>query len=113
MRTERNGKTILVAEDDPEVSSYLEMALQCQGYSVETAQDGQEALRYLEGGNPATAVLLDIMMPIKDGMETLREIRKIHQKLPIIMVSGASSPLQVVDAMKCGATHFIGKPITH
>ena len=113
MRTERNGKTILVADDDPEVSTYLEMALRCQGYGVEIAQNGQEALQYLYGGNVPSAILLDIMMPIKDGMETLREIRRMNANIPVVMISGDTSTLNVVEAMKCGATHFLNKPVNH
>src|SRR5437899_1989283 len=53
------------------------------------------------------------MMPRKDGLETLREIRRADRELPIIMLSGASSPLKVVEAMKSGATDFIPKPVSH
>lgn len=113
MRSTNNGRTILLGEDELEVRSYLEMALRCQGYSVETAQDGEEVLGYLENGDGGiSAVLLDILMPRKGGIETLREIRRIDKDLPVIMVSGASSPLNVVDAMKSGATDFLGKPVS-
>ena len=104
--------TVLLAEDEPEVRSYLEMALRGQGYSIETADDGEEALDILQNNPDISAVLLDIVMPRKDGLETLREIRKTSS-VPIIMVSGASSPLNVVDAMRCGASDFLGKPVNH
>ena len=114
MRPDKNGKTILLGEDEPEVRSYLEVALRCQGYTVELAQDGDEVLSYFQGGNPGiSAVLLDIIMPGKDGIETLRAIRNLDKDLPVIMVSGASSPLNVVEAMKNGATDFLGKPVNH
>ena len=58
-------------------------------------------------------VLLDIMMPRKDGLETLRDIRRFDRELPVVMLSGASSPLKVVEAMKSGATDFIPKPVSH
>ena len=109
-----NGRTILVGEDELEVRSYLEMALRCHGYSIESAQDGEEVLACLERERDRISlVLLDIMMPRKDGLETLREIRRVDQDLPIIMLSGASSPLKVVEAMKSGATDFIPKPVSH
>jgi two-component system, NtrC family, response regulator AtoC len=109
-----NGRTILVGEDELEVRSYLEMALRCHGYSIESAQDGEEVLSCLEReGDKISLVLLDIMMPRKDGLETLREIRRVDRNLPIIMLSGASSPLKVVEAMKSGATDFIPKPVSH
>jgi two-component system response regulator AtoC len=56
--------------------------------------------------------LLDLIMPRKDGMETLREIRVMHKDLPVVMISGASSPLNIVDAMRKGATDFLGKPVS-
>ncbi len=109
-----NGRTILVGEDELEVRSYLEMALRCHGYSIESAQDGEEVLACLERERDRISlVLLDIMMPRKDGLETLRDIRRVDRDLPIIMLSGASSPLKVVEAMKSGATDFIPKPVSH
>ncbi len=114
MKNMRNGSgTILLGEDELEVRSYLEMALRCQGYSVEMAQDGEELLSCLQNNvGTISAVLLDLVMPRKDGFETLKEIRRIDRDLPIIIVSGASSPLNVVEAMKSGATDFLGKPIS-
>jgi len=114
MRSEKNGKSILLVEDEAEVRSYLEMSLRCEGYSVESAGDGIDALLCLQNASPPiSAVLLDIIMPRQDGMETLRKIRSINPDLPVIMVSGASSPLNVVEAMRCGATNFLGKPVNH
>jgi two-component system response regulator AtoC len=114
MRNIKNGSgTILLGEDELEVRCYLEMALRCQGYSVEMAQDGEELLSCLQSNvGTISAVLLDLVMPRKDGFETLKEIRRIDKDLPIIIVSGASSPLNVVEAMKNGATDFLGKPIS-
>ena len=90
------------------------MALRCEGYKVELAQDGDEVLACLQAGKSGiAAVLLDIIMPHKDGLDVLREIRSVDKDLPIIMISGASSPLNVVDAMKSGATDFLGKPVNH
>src|SRR5579885_3475397 len=105
---------ILVGEDEAEVRSYLEMALKCMGYSVELAQDGDEVLSYLESEQSRiSAVILDLMMPQRDGFETLKAIRTIDPKLPVIMLSGASSVSNVVNAMKFGATDFLTKPFEH
>jgi len=103
---------ILVAEDEPEVLSYLETALKCMGYSVESARDGDEVLAYLRKSDfDVAAVLLDIMMVNRDGLDTLREIRRLDRQLPVIMLSGASSTPNVVTAMKIGATDFLAKPV--
>ena len=92
MRAASNGRMICIAEDEPEVRSYLETALVCQGYSVEAVQDGEELLAYLAGYPHVSAILLDLIMPRKDGMETLREIRAMHKDLPVVMISGAFAP---------------------
>ena len=114
MQVEKNGRTILVGEDELEVRGYLEMALRCLGYSVELAQDGDEVIRYLQSSrSDVAAVLLDIIMPRRDGIDTLREIRRMAPDLPVIIVSGASSTLNVVTAMKSGATDFLCKPVVH
>jgi len=67
---------ILIAEDEPEVRKYLKLALNCQGYEVELVENGQEAVDCLENhGENISLLLLDLMMPIKDGFETLKEVR--------------------------------------
>jgi len=114
MRSQRNGQKILVGEDELEVRAYLEMALKCLGYAVELAQDGEEVMAHLRSApSDFSAVLLDLVMPRRDGMEALREIRHLLPDLPVIIVSGAASTLNVVTAMKCGATDFLCKPIGH
>jgi DNA-binding NtrC family response regulator len=108
------GRTILVGEDELEVRRYMEMALKCMGYNVELAQDGDEVLAFVQSSrSEISAIVLDIMMPNRDGIDTLREIRRIDSELPVIMVSGASSTLNVVAAMKNGATDFLFKPVAH
>jgi two-component system, NtrC family, response regulator AtoC len=114
MQTTGNNQRILVGEDELEVRAYLEMAVKCLGYSVELAQDGDEVLSCLTApGARPDAVLLDLMMPNRDGIETLKEIRRISDTLPVIVVSGASSTMNVVAAMKNGATDFLCKPVAH
>jgi two-component system response regulator AtoC len=105
--------TILIGEDELEVRAYLATALKCLGYSVELAQDGDEVLAYLRSGSEVDAVLLDIIMPNRDGLETLREIHLIDPAMPVIMVSGTSSTVNTVAAMKSGATDFLDKPVSH
>ena len=107
-------KTILIGEDDLEVRVYLKMALQCLGYSVELAQDGDEVLACLQSSrSEISAVLLDLTMPNRDGIDTLREIRRISADLPVIVISGDTSTLSVVAAMKTGANNFLPKPVVH
>jgi two-component system response regulator AtoC len=112
MPAAKNGRTILLGEDDLEVRNYLETALKCQGFSVEVAQDGEEVLLSLHANHtPVSAVVLDVIMPRRDGLDALREIRRFNRDVPVIMISGASSTLNVVEAMKNGANDFLAKPI--
>src|SRR5580700_2425518 len=114
MQAFKTGRTILVGEDELEVRGYLEMALKCLGYSVELAQDGDEVLACLQSSRTDfAAILLDIVMPCRDGIDTLREIRRMNADIPVIVVSGASSPLNIVTAMKNGGTDFLCKPVAH
>ena len=98
-----------------EVRGYLEMSLKCLGYSVEFADDGDEVLKSLQGRDASfDAVLLDIIMPNRDGLETLVEIRRINPGLPVIVVSGGGqTPANIIQAMKSGAVDFLCKPVNH
>jgi CheY-like chemotaxis protein len=69
--------TVLVAEDEPEVRDYLGLALKCGGYRVEFARDGEEAISCLRrSGSEISILLLDLIMPVKDGLQTLKEVRR-------------------------------------
>ena len=68
-------RTILVGEDDAEVRDYLAVTLRCHGYDVQLAADGEDVIHLFARRRSRLAVLLDIMMPNKDGWETLRDIR--------------------------------------
>ncbi len=106
--------TILVAEDEPEVRSYLGLALNCQGYEVEFAQNGEEVLNFLEkDAAKVSLLLLDLIMPYKDGFETLREVRRGWPALPVITLSGSCTPANVASVMKAGALDFLSKPVAH
>src|SRR5437870_5210497 len=101
MQSDNHRRTILVGEDELEVRGYFEIVLKALGYSVELAQDGDEVLAYLESAKAdVSAVLLDVMMPNRDGLATLSKIKQIYPGLPVIMISGASSTPNVITAMK-------------
>lgn len=114
MQQNNSGHTILVGEDEPEVRAYLKMALKCLGYSVELAEDGEEVLNCLRSNvSEYSAVLLDLMMPHRDGIEVLEVIGVIAPKVPVIIISGAGSTFNVVNAVKSGAADFLCKPVSH
>ena len=104
---------VVLGEDEHEIRSYLEIGLRCQGYQVQSACDGDGVLSVLRKGAPVSAVLLDIMMPTRDGFDTLREIRRMSADIPVIMLSGSASPSKVIQAMQYGATDFLAKPASH
>jgi two-component system response regulator AtoC len=106
--------TVLVADDDLEVRNYFETLLKLQGYGVLLAETGEEALACLHKAEPAVSlVLLDVMMPGKDGIETLKEIRATFGNLPVILVSSASSWPFVMDALDGLQATFLEKPVLH
>jgi two-component system response regulator AtoC len=109
-----NDKTIVIADDDLDVLNYLETALVCEGYEVMSAQDGVEALNLVgEHNGSVAAVVLDLMIPRKNGIETLREVKKLNADLPVFVLSGTSEPALIVEAIKAGATDCLTKPIIH
>ena len=114
----RRTNTILVADDESEVRSYLGAALGSKGYRVEFADNGQDVLARLRPDNQrdrteVDLILLDILMPPKDGLQTLEELRRMCPEVPVIMLSGATSPVNIVAAMKNGATDFLAKPVSY
>ena len=107
-----NGR-ILIVEDEPEVRDYLSFALKRHGYTIELADDGDEAMDVLKRpGSDVSLMLLDILMPRKDGLDTLCEVRQMNPLLPIVMLSGSCSTPHVIQAMKSGANDFLQKPIS-
>ena len=108
----RQDQTILIVEDEADARNYFEMVARCLGYGVAMAEDGEEALACLDSGRPIALVLMDRLMPQRDGLETLREMRNLGRHQPVIMVSGAAATADVVQAIKAGATDFLAKPVS-
>jgi len=108
-----NNNRILVVEDESEVRDYLGIALKRQGYTTDFADDGDEAINFIsQPGSGVSLMLLDILMPRKDGLDTLREVRQISPRLPVVMLSGSCSTAHVIQAMKGGADDFLQKPVS-
>ena len=103
-------KQVLVIDDAEAIRTYLRNLLSPSGYDVPLAENGARALAMLEEGTRPDAILLDIMMPDMDGLETLRELRRRLPDVPVIMLSVVSKASTVVEAMNLGAADYIGKP---
>ena len=82
-------KRILIVDDEPRYLRLLEANLRTEGYEVATAQDGVQALDVFSG-QPIDLVLLDVMMPRQDGLETLRRVRALDRDLAVVMITGRS-----------------------
>ena len=101
-------KTILVIEDDGNIRELLRLYLEQEGYAVETAQDGLEGLRVFKRQHP-DLILLDLMMPVVDGMQVMREIRN-SGKTPVIMITAKGETFDKVAGLEVGADDYITKP---
>ena len=101
---------ILVVDDEQPIADILEFNLKKEGFQVDVAYDGSEALKRVEESVP-DLVLLDIMLPQKDGMEVCREIRKNHD-MPIIMLTAKDAEIDKVLGLELGADDYVTKPFS-
>jgi two-component system alkaline phosphatase synthesis response regulator PhoP len=102
---------ILIVEDEPAIALGLEDDLKMEGYEVEVAGDGVTgARRALEGG--FDLVLLDVMLPGKDGFEVCREIRRAGVRTPIILLTAKSQEAEKVMGLELGADDYVTKPFS-
>ncbi|GIX46436.1 MAG: diguanylate cyclase response regulator [Candidatus Tectimicrobiota bacterium] len=102
---------VLIVDDEPTICRLLaEMLKQFEGYQVMTEADGRRVLPLLQQ-EAFDVVLLDLIMPNPDGMTLLREVKKRHPELPVIVVTGYGSIETAVAAMQAGAADFMTKPV--
>lgn len=99
---------ILVVDDDKEIVGAIEIYLKKEGYNILKAYNGNQALEIIRS-NEIHLVLLDIMMPEKDGLETLEEIRK-DKSIPVILLSAKSEDYDKIGGLNLGADDYITKP---
>ncbi len=103
--------SVLIVDDEPSILQSLGGLLTDEGFVVISATNGYEALKIIDMESP-DLVLLDIWMPGIDGIETLKEIKKSHPFLPVIIISGHGTIETAVHATKLGAYNFIEKPLS-
>ena len=103
-------KTILVVDDEKPIADILQFNLIKEGYRVICAYDGDEALQRVEEEQP-DLMLLDIMLPKRDGMEVCREVRKKYD-FPIIMLTAKGSEIDKVLGLEMGADDYVTKPFS-
>jgi len=102
--------TVLVVDDDPSVRAYLRDVLELEGYDVQIAADGYEALRTVGAERPG-CVLLDVMMPGIDGYAVLTKLRAIAPGLPVVMLTAAADDASAWKAWSGGVDYFLAKPL--
>ncbi len=101
---------ILVVDDEAEIRRSVRMILEYEGYDVQEAASGAEALALVER-EPPELVFLDIKLGGQDGLETLQKIRQVNEALPVVIISGHGTVSTAVEATKLGAFDFIEKPL--
>ena len=101
---------VLVVDDAEGIRTYLANLLEARGYQVDTAEDGRRALALLEGGASPDAILMDVMMPGLDGLETLRRVHELDPQVPVVMLSVVGRASTIVEAIQAGAADYLNKP---
>jgi two-component system response regulator MprA len=101
---------VLVVDDERAVRESLRRALELEGYDVELAADGQEALDRLEAGPDPDAVILDVLMPAVDGLEVCARLRRNGSRLPVLMLTARAEVENRVAGLDAGADDYVTKP---
>jgi len=101
--------TILIIDDDMAITELLSMLLQTHGFDVITTNSGVEGIRLVQQKHPQV-VLLDLMMPDKDGWEVCKELRTFSN-VPILILSAINDPRMVASVLDAGADDFLVKPV--
>ncbi|MCC6931644.1 MAG: sigma-54-dependent Fis family transcriptional regulator [Deltaproteobacteria bacterium] len=110
MFTEINKNKILIVDDEPNVRESLRMILS-NYYDVQTAEDGELAVKIMrESDSLPVLVLLDLMMPGRDGLEILADIKQLYPQMAVIILTASTGVKSAVAAMKIGAVDYLNKP---
>ena len=104
-------KKILVVDDEKPISDIISFNLENEGYAIEKAYDGEQALEVFEKSQP-DLVILDLMLPKMDGLEVCREIRK-QSAVPVIMLTAKDSEIDKVLGLELGADDYVTKPFSN
>ncbi len=110
IRRDGMEKKILVVDDEKPIADILQFNLKKEGYIVYCAYDGNEAIQLVDEIQP-DLILLDIMLPLRDGMEVCREVRKKYE-MPIIMLTAKDSEIDKVLGLELGADDYVTKPFS-
>ncbi len=104
-------KHILLVEDESSMYKLITFKLERENFNVDIATDGERALqRFFDGQSVYNAIVLDLGLPVLDGMQVLKEVRSKDKDTPIIVLSAKSQEKDVLDGLKNGANDYLTKP---
>src|ERR671927_936810 len=107
----RQAMRILVTEDEPRILSFLARGLEAEGFSVDSAADGAEALRRAEGAR-YDLVVLDLLLPHVNGLTVLSELRRSQPELPVVILSARADLATNLRGFALGANDYVPKPFS-
>ena len=111
MRTPHNGRVkIMVVDDERAVRESLRRALELEGYEIELAEDGRQALERLDDDADPDALILDVLMPGPDGLEVCRRLRRSGSRVPVLMLTARDEVENRVAGLDAGADDYVTKP---
>lgn len=100
---------ILVVEDEKKTAAFIRKALQSEGFAVDAAYNGEDALQ-LASCTPFDVIVLDIMLPGRDGLSVLRTLRERHVDMPVLLLSARGEVNERVEGLNAGADDYLPKP---
>jgi DNA-binding response OmpR family regulator len=105
------GKRVLVIEDDPSIAIGLRINLESEGYVVDVAEDGASGLGLARSLHP-DLIVLDVMLPKRNGLEVLHDLRAEGRTMPIIILSAKAGEMDKVAGLELGAEDYVAKPFS-
>src|ERR1700744_4158868 len=105
-----SAPNILLVDDEPSILRYTKTLLEIENYHVETAASGEEALQRMNHGLAPNLIVLDLVMPGMDGLQTLENCKKLRPEQKVVMISCVNDTNKVVQAIKLGASDYVTKP---
>jgi DNA-binding response OmpR family regulator len=100
---------VLVVEDEKKTASFVRKALQAEGFAVDLVSNGEDALAMIQGG-PFDVVVLDIMLPGRDGLSVLRQLRQRQHPVPVLLLSARGHVEERIEGLNAGADDYLPKP---
>jgi two-component system, OmpR family, response regulator RstA len=105
-----NGSKILLVDDDQELTALIGQFLTSNGFAVMIEHDGHNIMSYIQGSEIPDLIILDLMLPGKDGLTICKEIRELYQR-PIVMLTALDDDIDEVTGLEVGADDYLAKPV--